>query len=401
MKKILVMGGGINQLPLLQAAKELGYYIVLCDGNPNPIGKDISDMFLNFDIRDSDLVLKTSKEYSVDGVVCNTESLMVVLAEVQTELGAVGNSPKAIKNVSDKYLFRRIQNKAGVYSPSVERFNDFFTAKKYVSEISKKLIMKPEMSSGSRGVFVIDNNNEFAEDKFQMAINYSRSGAVLIEEYVDFSVNSTFESEVFVIDGNVELNCIFKTIRDKKYNILPQCYISDIGIDDNLQKRIEITLQRIFNAAGISWGEYNVELALIENNDVFVIEVNARQGGMMLPDYVELFTNISMNKLLVSTAANDYRYLNSINRNHLNWDKKCIHYRVLADKNGTYMGYKISDEIAPYLIKDFSYYSVGDYVNVRYQEYVSLALLDFRFNSVFERKKYEHKLDKLIYVEIA
>ena len=32
MKKVLIMGGGINQLPLIEAAKSEGYYTILCDG---------------------------------------------------------------------------------------------------------------------------------------------------------------------------------------------------------------------------------------------------------------------------------------------------------------------------------------------------------------------------------
>ena len=45
MKKIVIMGGGINQIPLIEAAHNIGYTTVLCDGYDNPAGKPKADMF--------------------------------------------------------------------------------------------------------------------------------------------------------------------------------------------------------------------------------------------------------------------------------------------------------------------------------------------------------------------
>lgn len=44
MKKIVVLGGGSGQLPLIKTAKELGYYVVLCDFRESVEGAGYSDV---------------------------------------------------------------------------------------------------------------------------------------------------------------------------------------------------------------------------------------------------------------------------------------------------------------------------------------------------------------------
>ena len=51
MKKILILGGGKNQLPLLEAAKEEGYFIILCDYDPNASGRKLCDKFYKVRIK--------------------------------------------------------------------------------------------------------------------------------------------------------------------------------------------------------------------------------------------------------------------------------------------------------------------------------------------------------------
>ena len=45
MKKILILGGSNNQLPLILSAKKLGLYIVLCDYAEENEGRKYCDAF--------------------------------------------------------------------------------------------------------------------------------------------------------------------------------------------------------------------------------------------------------------------------------------------------------------------------------------------------------------------
>ena len=95
MKKVVIMGGGVNQLPLIKKCKS-EYYTVVCDANSNASGKDLANEFRCINIADPAKVVEVCREIGAAGVVCNTESLMPCSAQVQTELGLVGNTPEAV-----------------------------------------------------------------------------------------------------------------------------------------------------------------------------------------------------------------------------------------------------------------------------------------------------------------
>lgn len=400
-KKILIMGGGINQTSLIEAARKEGYYTVLCDANPNALCSRMADKFCTFDISNGTLLTQIAKNNNVDGIVCNTESLMSTLAVVQSNLGAVGNTVESVENISDKYKFRKIQKNAHTFAPEIEKFSEYNAAKLYVDTLKEDLIIKPELSSGSRGVSIIKTGSSLSRNIFDECISFSRNGHILIERFIDFRDKVALEAEVFILNGRVELLCLFRTIRDRKLNILPQCYCSGTDQDEHMKNEIQNVLQKVFKEAGITWGEYNVELSFTPTNQIFIIEINARQGGMRLPEFVQEYTGIDLDRLLVTTAVNDFSYLNTINRNTDSWDNNYIHYRVLLDTNGTYGGYEISDELGPFLTSEFDYIEPGTIVNKGNNQYVTVALLDFKFDNIAQRKKYEDCLDELVTVNIS
>lgn len=46
-KKIMILGGGKNQIPLIKAAKKLEYHVVVCDERKDVQGKQFCDKFIN------------------------------------------------------------------------------------------------------------------------------------------------------------------------------------------------------------------------------------------------------------------------------------------------------------------------------------------------------------------
>ena len=46
MKKLMILGGSENQLPLILTAKNLGLYVVLCDYSEENVGREHCDAFI-------------------------------------------------------------------------------------------------------------------------------------------------------------------------------------------------------------------------------------------------------------------------------------------------------------------------------------------------------------------
>lgn len=80
-KKLLVLGGGEKQVPIIQKAKQLGYYVVICDYFSNPPGKLYSDAHYRISTFDYEMVLDIARKEYIDGIVTNSEPVLHVMAK--------------------------------------------------------------------------------------------------------------------------------------------------------------------------------------------------------------------------------------------------------------------------------------------------------------------------------
>lgn len=399
-KTIIILGGGYNQISMFLVAKNLGYRTILCDAKRDVVCQQYADEYFQIDISKAEEIIKVVEQTGADGVISNTESLMMCLSEVQSATGLMGNSAEAVEKLINKYSFRSELKKAGLFSPETYRVSTYSEAEEYLNSHNFPLIVKPEKSSGSRGTYIVRKKDDFNEMAFEDSIKYSRSSKVLIEDFVDMSGKTAVEAEMFVYDGKIEHLCCFRTLRDKKYRTIPQCYCSDTELDGKILQKIYDELALLVKQIGITWGEYNVELSFNENNEIFIIEINARQGGMRLPEFVRIYTGIDMNKLLVSTAVNDTSYLEELRRNKPVSDKNIIHFRLLCEDEGIYKGLVIEPELEQYLTESFFYYLEGEKITPTKHSMASVGVLDFKFNDSETRKKYEERLFEAIKIVV-
>lgn len=391
-KTIAILGGGLNQTSLFQAARSLGYKTLLLDGKENVICKKYADKCIQIDISDPHKVVEALDGMGCEGVVSNTESLMYCLAVVQKELGMIGNPPNAIERLIDKYQFRLLEKEVGIFSPNIKRVLSFHETQEYVNAKEHPLILKPEESSGSRGTYILLNMSDLTEEKFTDCVNNSRNGVGLIEDFINIQEKKAIEAELFILNGEIEYLCCFRTIRDKIYKTLPQCYCSDAELDEKTSSRIFNAINKLIQHIGLLWGEYNVELSFNDDDEIFIIEINARQGGMKLPEFVKKYSGIDMNKLLVSTAVGDLSYANELKKDRRHIDENILHYRVLCKEEGRFDSIAMSDKLKQYLIEEFYYYEAGDYVLPGSHSMASIGVLDFKFPTFHMRKQYEKRL---------
>lgn len=363
MKKILILGGGINQIPLLKAAKDEGYCVVLCDYNPNAQGRKFSDIFYEVSIIDREAVLEVAKKENIDGIVANTESVMELVAYVTEQLGLVGNKESSIHKFVSKSCFRNLQYSINVYAPKHCEVASFEATEKFISSFRYPIIIKPSQCSGSRGVTVIKSSSSVEEIKKSIdnCKSYSRNGKVILEEYVDMSSMDEIEAEIFVHNGCVLWDGLLLTLRDKNRPLIPMTDIYPLPYNNEKKDKIKKDLELIIKSAGITHGEYNAELYFTPNNDLFVMEINARQGGDSIPFYVQKYCGVNMYKLLVTTAVGDDYYWNSLFGFKRNI-KYVTHHPLFSYIGGKYRGLQISDEIRPFLSKIYMPLSLNDYV---------------------------------------
>lgn len=276
MKKIMILGGGDNQIPLIKRAKTLGYYVILCDCRNNVPGIAISDVHYQVNTLNPSELIEVGKKEKPDGILTNSEPAFISMAEAAEKLGLRCMSMESTKLYKNKFLMREFCHMHGLLSPQYRYCTSLNEALVFFDQLQKKCIIKPLDNSASRGVFSINNAAELKEH-FEDCISASSAAnpAIIIEEYVT--------GTEFTIDGLMTPKghrCL--AISEKKH----YAYNENVAYQllfDNKNKRFDYDELRKVNdqlvdLTGIPFGLTHAEYKFA-NGKFYLIEIQARGGG--------------------------------------------------------------------------------------------------------------------------
>lgn len=294
MKKIFILGASSLQIPAIKKAKEKGLYVYALDYNPEAEGISLADEFLCISTIDKEAVLEAAVKYKPDYIITSTSDMPVrTVAWVNEKLGrSVDITYQNAICATDKGAMRDRLKEYNVPIPRYYIVNDYENFSDVLDEFNDVFIIKPADNAASRGVVLIDKKESNDYKKiFKYTQDYSRSGRVLMEEYMEGP-----EVSVETYTKNGKSNII--TITDKITTKLP--YFVELGHtepsrhSDDIQQEIKtITLQAI-KAIGINNGPSHTELKLTKSG-VKVVEIAARLGGDFITSkLVPLSTGIDL-----------------------------------------------------------------------------------------------------------
>ena len=107
-KKILMLGGLRYLIPVIQAAHELGYYVITCDYLPHNVAHKYADEYHNISITDKNAVLELAKELKINGIMSfAVDPGVLTAAYVCDKLGLPGNPYTSVQILQNKALFLR------------------------------------------------------------------------------------------------------------------------------------------------------------------------------------------------------------------------------------------------------------------------------------------------------
>ena len=131
MKKLMILGASILQLPAIEQAKRMGLQVIAVDRDPEAIGFGVEGVIREvISTNDIPSVLASAKKHKIDGIMTLASDMpMRTIAKVSTELGLAGISEKTAYRATDKAAMRKTLEKAGVPIPvyyKVSNEQEFF-----------------------------------------------------------------------------------------------------------------------------------------------------------------------------------------------------------------------------------------------------------------------------------
>ncbi len=398
-KKILMLGGSAQQVPAIEAAKEMGYYTVLIDYLPDNPGQYVADKWYQESTKDIEAVYRIAKAEDVAGILPYASDPAALPAAIVCErLGLPTNPAKSVEILGVKHKFRDFLAENGFACPRKFTFSPT-TPIDEVLERTKNLafpiVIKPTDSSGSKGVsFLGDTAN--IKGAIKHADNYSRNKVLIAEEFISRGFPDVIGGDIFVEDGKIVLFGDMACLRDDGGNsLIPIGGKKPNGLNSLQISNLHSELQRLITALEIRRGELNIEVLIDKDDKIHFLEVGPRAGGNMIPIELSDAFNIDLIKANVAVAMGEKVDLN------VKEPTDCFMTFVChSHANGIYESVKYSEEIEPYIYRKVHYKKAGDIVEAFDGAGKALGIVFMRFPSVELMNEVQSNLDKYICVNL-
>ena len=115
MKKILILGAGIYQVPLIKTAKRMGLYTIVASIRGNYPGFELADKVYYENTTDYSKILSIARREKIDGIITTgTDVAVITIGRVCDTLGLTGLGFKSAEIATDKLLMKSCYEKYGV-----------------------------------------------------------------------------------------------------------------------------------------------------------------------------------------------------------------------------------------------------------------------------------------------
>lgn len=300
LKKLLIVGASILQLPAIIKAKQLGYYVAVADYNPKAVGITYADKFFNVSTIDIEGITRIALEFQPNGILTlATDAPIRAVAQACEACGLPGISYDTAIIATDKAKMKAVFEEHGIESPWHHVVHDKESFYKLADELFFPCIMKPTDSSGSRGVVLCRNKQELFSN-YEYSLNASQNGKIIIEEYLD---GPEFSIEVMVVDHKPHVLQITDKITTGAPHFVEMGHSQPTVQPMEVQKKLIDLAVRAVESMGINNGPAHVEMILTDNGPKMV-ELGARMGGDFITTHlVPLSTGVDMMKATIDIAC--------------------------------------------------------------------------------------------------
>lgn len=268
-KAIIQIGGSVLQRHTMAWAQEAGLKVLLTDSTANPHLKDTADAFWQVDGTDGEAILKQahiwSEQFHIVDVYAGGDFGLKSAAYVAKALGLAHCSPEAVDASLSKNVALGIFKEAGLRVPT--------RVEEESAAAHLPVIVKPQDSSGSRGVTFVKHTRELAP-----ALAHARqySDDIIMERWVD---GRHIDVNGIIWHGEFH-GC---EVIERFFSPLPLRYPTGmvtppLGLSNTEREKIYTTLAQAAKAAGITHGPVKGDFIMTED-EIFVLEIAPRFHG--------------------------------------------------------------------------------------------------------------------------
>ncbi|MDB4569351.1 ATP-grasp domain-containing protein [bacterium] len=300
-KRMMVLGGSFLQSIFINKAVDLGFELLVLDGNCDCYVSQWSNIkFIHADFSNYEQVKNIAIDYNPSMVYAPSNEIgNIIAAKLASVIGYSYNSIEVVQSSLDKKEQRQIASNCDLlYSPGFIQF------KGDLNEVERCLdypmIIKPSKSSASRGVSSACNRKEL-EVAIETASEYlGIDGVIIVEEFLQ---GDQISVETVSVPGQHFIAGITKEELSGQPYFIERSHKMNAEVHNKYFELVEQKVYQLLNEFGVMYGPCHIEL-VVSQDKVALIEIATRAGGWRdglmacagYGDYNERILNAYINK---------------------------------------------------------------------------------------------------------
>ena len=357
MKRLLLLGGGFLQTYVIRKARELGYYVLVLDVDPNAVGYQYANEYAVINIVDEESCLEYARRNHIDGVLtAATDFGVASMSRIATELALPGINYESAKLIKNKAAVRKCLSEARVDDTSCSyEISSLEQIPGVLKELKFPVMTKPVDGSGSRGVSRVDK-----VESFTRACKYAINGSVSRRAFVvPFIEGQEYGVESFVYDGVTHVLGIMRKEMTRPPYYAELGHAMPSGLSEAMENKVKKLVCKALSALNVNHGSVNMDLIIGKNNDVHIVDVGARMGGNLIGSHIIRYgTGIEYMENMIRVAVGDPADFSP------KWPQVPVASKLLALTPGTVIGLpdfsRIADETG---VEIEHHLKIGDVIN--------------------------------------
>ena len=276
-KRLLLVGGLNNTVDIIDLAHRNGVFVGVADRDHGTLAKSLADSAYDIDAYDEDAMSELITREHYDGVITAfNERLGPIVRRLADRMGMYTPfSVEQLQMSTNKKYFKHTCQKYGVPVPKefiVRNKEDIFN-----QEILYPVIIKPVDAAASVGVTPCFNSAELLAG-FEKAIGKSKSGDVIVEQYLPYDeINMTFIAQ----EGDIQLVAIhdrYFNTEQKSATKAPDLYIYPSRYTDVILSQYSDKIIDMLKGIGVRNGSLFIQ-AVMHGEQLYCYEAGMRLNG--------------------------------------------------------------------------------------------------------------------------
>lgn len=302
MKKILILGASIYQVPLIQTAKRLGFYTIVASIPGEYPGFALADKVYYINTVDKEAILKAAMEEQIDGIcTTGTDVAVATIGYVCERMGLAGVSEAAAVRATDKAEMKKAFEQHQVSASKfriVKTLEEVYAA---AEEIGFPVVVKRVDSSGSRGITIVREKEGLAK-AFEDALSRSYKDYALVEEMLggtEIGVDGVVQGGRLVFLAPHE-----KFVYSSEKITIPAGHGFPYRGSQKVLQEIEKQMKRAVEALGLDNCSINADV-FVDGDNVYVIEMGGRTGATCIPELISMYHGFDFYEKILENALGE------------------------------------------------------------------------------------------------